>query len=70
MIVLRLEPQELPISGFRIYIECAAEMKDVRLTGMGDVYVNPAAPFVVVVDKSGPTTAYDRVDDREFPEDV
>ena len=77
MIILSIEPQNLPVGQFRIFIECAAEMSDVRLSGRGDVYVNTDAPFVVVVDKSGgvvaddprSTTAYDRADDRDFLED-
>jgi len=72
LIVLSIEPGQYPIGGFRIFIECAAEESDVRLSGRGDVYVSPGAPFVVELQTQHPEnpTAFDRVDDRSFPEDV
>jgi len=51
---------------FRIYVECSAELYDVRLDGRGVPYVIriPSSNEPVYNEVRNPT-AYDRVDDRE-----
>jgi hypothetical protein len=57
--------------GFRISITCDAEQQDVRLSGMGvSVPERHGHAHVASCFLPGATTAYDRVDDRVFAEDV
>lgn len=56
--------------GFRIYVECGPEQSDVRPVERGDPYVAETAVARAPVDNesAGYSTAYDRVDDRTFPD--
>ena len=71
VMILYNHPATLISPGFRIYLEWDALDSDVRLTGMGDpVSERPAPAPVTSYDLPQTPTAYDRVDDRTFPEDV
>ena len=55
---------------FRIYVEHDAESSDVRLRVVGATCVKgPSGPVELLTrEDGGSTTAYDRVDDRLFPD--
>lgn len=56
---------------FRIYVELDAQESDVRPVGRRHYYARGPLPDPEPVDNSHWTsTAFDRVDDRTYPEDI
>lgn len=71
LLLLYFHPTSIWCPEFRIYLSQDASDTDVRLSGRGEPYRGVArlvlAPGVPLAEDG--TTAYDRCDDRRFPED-